>query len=806
MGKTLSAAAQQVFFADENVDPVAIVEVSWPASGVRYYSSRELSITGVTIENRVHSIQSINSTIGADSKGAVASVSVTLIDEDYALRGVLETDVIQAATVRVLLYEEDLAASDFVEMLSGKATAPRWTESGLLTFEVVSAVVSEKVGTTPTEDDIGDDFPEESQEQAWPVAFGSVEDIPAVLATRKPRTELSNDLNSNDTSFEVEDADDFPHGSTIKLNVDGEIIRGFFAAGSDIFTVQDRNVAKYAGIQTAGRGSGEDASNPFVLWLQDSTLDVVGYFFEFTNTVPGPGSGVAKRRVNMCVAQKGAKCWFENPWTRNNQDVWLVGNGAVANVYRFATQWVSGSQGFDGAGGWVTKAGALVTEFENEQEVWVASEIPATAVLRVRAFRRFQKNYAGLEDRRLVSVPSSLYTVNLSNASLASGKTPCTVKFQKPLSALNQGWDDSQVFVSVTSTEGSNVSDIIKYILETYTNLTVDTDSFEDANTALTKYPAHCAIQNGPDAIQVCHDLAFQARCALVTIGSTAYLRYLSAVPTQVTAGTSVNPDNTREESLAIEESSTDDVYTVVKGEWRKRLSEPWNRPRPREFTEERNVATFGKKEFRYDFWAFRNRSSVRKSVQFWANRMGNLWRMIRVQGYLGLMSAEPWDRIQCDVGSAFTPSPVTAWVHETQFQFRPYGVALLVWTPVLVGTTAVAAVAYQDDSDDTAPPDPANKIKEGSGEIAKVTPFSFALASEPLQQNVFFEITVVHTPGTLGGHGEATIALYPRGYSFASSGTAFLRSLNATTTGLQVGGRGTAFRAPGGWYVTTWG
>ena len=55
----------------------------------------------------------------------------------------------------------------------------------------------------------------------------------------------------------------------------------------------------------------------------------------------------------------------------------------------------------------------------------------------------------------------------------------------------------------------------MQYIIEQYTNLDWDDDSFAHVRTRLQPFPANFPINDRRNVLQVLQELAFQARCAL---------------------------------------------------------------------------------------------------------------------------------------------------------------------------------------------------------------------------------------------------------------------------------------------------
>lgn len=813
MSRSLTAAMGSKLTQQEGVEPILVVEMTWPSQGVAYYGDRDVTIGMHVISGKLAELSDIVSQVGSDMRGTTSSVSVVLNDADQTLYARILTTQVELVPARVMFYEGSLSSADAVELYAGRVGSPiTWDEANRqLKFDIVSGVSSREIAFTPEASDIGageGTLDEDADGKPWPIALGVARDIPCPLVIRGPRTVLSNDIDSGDMSFSVEDATGF--SASASLIVDGERMTGSFSG--DTYTVTARNVKWYDAVTDAR--SGADVDNPFVLWVQGGASKIlIGKFFIIANV---PGGGVAdKTRYNFCVGQKGDKCLFEKPWTKNGDDFWAVGSGIDVVVKRYAWEWLDQSNQIGtNAAAWATKAGAEVMEFGNWTDKYIVSShaiYSGGGVLRVAAFRQHQKNVAGLEKRTLVAIPEDYYEVTYANATIAPGapEDPTTIKFNPTLDLYGQGWETDQIYVCAYGNIGANTADQIQWVIENGTDLSIDTDSFDAVHDKIAKYRSDCAILGGGDALSVAQDMAFQARCAVVENGSTAKLIYLSEQPT--TQVMTLNNDVVVEDSVVNEHADTDQMWTKVVGKWQKWYSHADQGKPDKLVPREVGTDDFGEKKEEISFWIYQHKAWVKKSVDFWAQRKGYIWRMLRCQALLPALRLEPWDRVKIDLTDIFATPVVIGWVQEWRYKTDSDVIELLVWTPIKSGSLTASSDAYLDDSGDTANPNPSSKIKRGTTEIAKVTPVSFTLASESLQRGsrVFAVVTAQKSTTALGPMGGAnmwehtyTIDVYPRGMAYPASGSAFLRAVSTSGTPAAIGALGSAAMSPGGFYI----
>ena len=110
--------------------------------------------------------------------------------------------------------------------------------------------------------------------------------------------------------------------------------------------------------------------------------------------------------------------------------------------------------------------GATVKIASDEPITYIVSIVPGT-VLAVKAYKQLTG------ERRLVDVPTDLYTVTTKTYGTV---TAVQIVVNKPLSSItDQGWSDD-LYVTFQSSVGPDIVDILKYLIENYTDLTWDDD------------------------------------------------------------------------------------------------------------------------------------------------------------------------------------------------------------------------------------------------------------------------------------------------------------------------------------------
>lgn len=785
MARSLTASARAESQKSSGVEPFLVVEIEW-GDGSRYYGDKSTYIGTLEIDGRILGVSPLQFSIAVDDLGSASVVSVTLSDNDLALRLLLESQRMENLPARVYHHFEGLAEADLVTVLNGVVTSPiHWDEMNRrLTFSIEGTANSQTVGYRPAEGDFSN-LHEDGVGKVWPVCFGTVIDAPAALAKRAARGRLGTDLGMNDTTFDVIDGDDFPQGSLITLRVGEELISGTFSGaleGVRTFTITSRNQNRYSTAGFVARPALDpDVSDSHFCWVPDDGKRYVGLWC----IVPAayvPDSSIDKH--NYCIAQEGTKLRFQHPWGNGNTSSWLIGATVFGDWRAFLN-----SSTYR-----IIKAGSPVTQSGSSEDVYVANEISSTAVLRVRAFKNVKYESIGASYRALVDVPSTYYTVSLADASLGapSGRTPTTITFETRLSERGE-WEDDIVYVSLTSSQGDNTADQIEWLLNNYTDLTPDTTAFATAEALVENYPSHFAITEQKDAVRACAEIAWQARCGLFTVGLTAYLRYLSVEPDAGDAAITLDDaqDNTLEDAAALQATDMDDVVTVFNANWRPAYSEE-----KRVIPYEANVATLGHRERDFDFWIYQDSSLVEKSASFWGARYARVWRLVRVKAFLDALGLDVLDSViiyLTDLNLPSSKSIVRELAHNTQTHL----IDLLLWLPIEAGVITQSSSAWVDDTGDTKPADPSVNVSEGSVEIESVPPtqFNFPVAISQASLTIPAKISADLTGGIYRA------VTYPSGFGQSPSDTIILNKVGDTDFSVDDEFMATKSEENGAWY-----
>lgn len=695
MSKTLTTAAATAAAARTGTEPITVIEIQAPAPvGTLYFADRGFSAGAITALGRLTSLDSIRGQIAIGDIGSAGAVRATIADADGSIATKQNQAQFEGSTARVLLYFAGTADTDAVELFRGRIASPLVRAEAALELQITIEAPrgSAIAGFAPTAIEIPTIAPEGSG-KLWPLVYGGVKDVPAVLLFKHPETQLASDIvfsnGQVNSSFWVVDAisTGFPQGSSIILEIDGFCFQGSFAGNQFIITNPRKN--KYDDVNAAVRPPGDpDVNNPSVFWIDDPTQIIAGTWLEGDPVFDDTTGEIVPMIPNFCVAQYGTKCWFAQPWTS-----FSLNNDAFFGWLVAPTNQFSATKAFSFDPYIVVRIpiGSTVRWFEHTADVFVASESGGI----VKAVHSSRRLPSGLIT--IVPIPSGFFSITYNDTSIYAGKSPITVHVDTALAANDPTWG-ADVYVSIQSDRSGNPSQAISDILTRYTDIAPDSGSFADARNATLKFPFEAAILNPQDPVSLAGDLAWQARCALFILGSSALIRYLSAAPIASDAPIVIDATNARDMGLEMESTDISELVTQLIIEWKPRWSQSFD------YLYSLGGVTnskFGTRKESRTVWAYQKVNKVAKSATFWFNRKSHIWRRARLGCFFPILSLDVLDRALVNLPGRLPLAPVIGLTMATDLSTLPFGVGVDIWLPIESGTAVVSANAYLSDSGD---------------------------------------------------------------------------------------------------------
>lgn len=288
------------------------------------------------------------------------------------------------------------------------------------------------------------------------------------------------------------------------------------------------------------------------------------------------------------------------------------------------------------------ETGASVRLNERDDVVYVANILPST----VHAVYSYRTLKSGL--RVLSPVPSGYYTKyeshNLGTIDVTAFKFPIALP---NIAGLN--WEDD-LYITLTSSVGPNVVDIIEHLIVTYTdggtanaaNFAAIKAKFVDGSDEL--YPANFALLERPNVLDEIARIAWEARCAVYRVGGEFFLQYLSEEPTENVTFSEADIDS--EENIKVVYPQTEGLVTRLVATWHPNYLPLENGKKPQQLIYRHNIKLYGMQSEEIDFHIYNNKECVEKSATFWMIRKSNTWKRIQFKAFLKDLKLDLFDCI----------------------------------------------------------------------------------------------------------------------------------------------------------------
>ena len=674
--KSISANTQNLLNINTGTEPYVFIKIEW-SSGTIYYGDKETIIGSTNIYGNILSISEISNLKKADSASEISTCSVQLCDKDGSLKTFLNTLIIQGTKCTIYQYFNELTSiDDATILLTGKILEDvTWNEGQrIFDFTVETAYEDEEVGYVIEEGFIDNLNPDVIGENI-PLCFGTPIYVPAVKVRKIPEGSLKEDVDETATYLLIDGGEYFPQDEEIQIDVDKVRYTGYF--DGEKFYITSSNDNHYTNITPAERPAESlesDTDYTTILWVEEGVnlegLYVVVYKEIYLDTYI--------YMVNRCTLQEGTKCTFIQPWMPNytvQDNIDLVIN---TTEYKFKVDdndiilYAAGRPRADWPEEYIYYKNYAVTvknsnsgislDYDDDNKItnitilrysryisgqfsiesgvdaylvasystlFVCNMIPSTYIYEVMAYREVEG------EKKLVAIPSSYYIKSLSNT---LGSLNCTtIEFPNLLREC-EGWYLDDIYVTLESSIGPNVLDILKWIVLNYTDLTIDYTSFNEVKIKLENYPANFALFVSKNALTLCEEIAWQARCAIIIIGETIYLKYLSEVPN---SDFTITNSKILNKTLLLGHTGLDSIVTRLTGTW-----VPDYISEDKKIIYTNNIDNFGLTESNKDMYIYSDEDLVKLSIYFWGYRLSNSWRTTNFETFLNTLALTTFDCI----------------------------------------------------------------------------------------------------------------------------------------------------------------
>jgi len=548
----------------------------------------------------------------------------------------------------------------------------------------------------------------------------------------------------------IKDGNKFPQNKDIKIVIDNVVFEGSFSG--DNFTCTAANLPLFENVKFAARDNLDpDEPGYFVGWLATDPTDgtypnLAGCHVFFQGN---------KDWYNFVVKQNVSKVWFKYPTFNPNLKQLQKVNASHVITQAFAIE-PSGvnyeisekilrfrqiqniraqlitpivtipvfglilnllddlpkrANSF-----WGAEAGTLVRLFDDQDpDIYLISLNTVEEIFAVYGKKRTKLGTH--EQTSFAPIPKSYYKEQLQGNYAILGQLPSALLFYRPLSDYNtdaEKWEDD-IYVSCRSSVGANTATIIKYLLDNFTDYETDRHSFDHVASQLI-YDSNFGIYERKDTLEVCREIAWQARCGLLIDSESIEIKYLAAEPDSQTIW---SEGNAQFKSLEFTTTDTQNIVTRLIGTWResneffdpptrlinqnrateirdvvRAINEVQRREQPATniAIHEENIDRYGVKVETVDIYIYDFEEAVQACIDFWGHRMSNVWRKVQFKTVLYALQYQIFDAI--DLGFDLFGT-VKCLIDEIRYDSNEKDVSIIFWTPISEGSQTVDSGAW---------------------------------------------------------------------------------------------------------------
>ena len=642
--------------------PINILKIYFGSVvGVKYYSDRAIGNgDGSSILNAAERVLSWGNVSFMTAQGneyvtSDSTISLVLKDEDLTLYGYFLDEELQNKHIIVYQYFESLGAAHAQAVIMGIISGPPvWIEEGA-TFSISCSDLAVRYNT-----DIGtvislDDLPYVEKQEAQaviPMLFGSVTRSKCVGIHEGVTTKLIHVCGETSTQIFVEDSEQFPQNTPITIRIDSEILEGSFLGNT--FHVTSHGGDIFAG--TVDIASDPRLDRYMQCWNLGNVDDMYrGYTIKWERSdIPGSwvGAVITAYDSDTKTLHWGWPHSINYGWAPYagimDPPVWGPGNGQAFTIYsRVRTH----------------KVGAIV--FLDCAYKYIVSDQPCADVSLIETYCEDDVDEGDFSDTTTGwrAIDPGLYSLNKNDTSVFGSQHPVTtVEFprnQREFYPKFEGiFATVEGFEDVGDGSGSMITDpaeIIKEILTRFAKVPagyINNTSFTNTSTIGTSFLTFgFVLSRVINSIELCADIAFQARCLLLWQSDEIKLAWITEAMSgpQMTLGRS----NIVKDSLQITTTPFSDIYTEINAAFYpdgKHQSDTSSITA----TDVAAMQAYGRRTKAIDLWMHTEKAQARMITSFWLTRWSFPRQIIEFSTYLTAYALQCYDTFKLDWSDFF--------------------------------------------------------------------------------------------------------------------------------------------------------
>lgn len=462
------------------------------------------------------------------------------------------------------------------------------------------------------------------------------------------------------SSFEVDGGENFPQNTSIRIRIGTVAYKGTMSGTT--FTVTNvyhpdvDKVAECKNIRPPSfgyRNTIKDEAEANTCDDQGSTYNA-GFQVPGEDCIVGRSFGVGGNRYSSCGFNAGGSTLQQ------------VLNGGAADSWEYYDSMPQGRFIWNGPGT------EVILEEVDDDLVYMVSLVPGT-VTQVLAYRQFGQN------KVLSQVPTDWYTV----ANVNYGGYQCVeLRFNRLPSSEGDGagWED-EIYVSFTSSVGPNPVDIIEWLVDTYTDFTVDSSNFAAVKASLTEFESNFVVQERKSVLELISEICYQQRMGYRISNGVVSLVYFGEEPTAVKT---LTEDDLVQGSFKINLTETEELRTNHEITWREEYAPLVSGEDTEKKIQMRfNIPKYGTTNEEQDWYTQNTFATVLKTSTFWLIRKSNTWQRVQFSTTLEHLDLELYDSVTLDIDDFPTTKIV---IDSKKYDTENNLVVFEAWTPVRAG------------------------------------------------------------------------------------------------------------------------
>ena len=719
--RTISDASLAIINQDSGVEPVIVLQIFWnqPTS----YCDRKFATEG--LEGKLLDISGIEDILDITQSSTSVTLSATLDDSDGSIKQIYNQNDIHKTYVKVLQWFAGIPFSDAFLIFEGEISSPIiWSEGDrTLKFEIVTKLEDREVGFS-VEEGTFDAVPSSLIGKAWPIVFGTVGGMKVLPLVESPSAILGSGFGIVNQEVWAEELED------LQSNLDRAYEEMIFA-----FQIGNSYLAQQ--FASTNNGADTDESLQYASAAASAFSQANQYGQEVVRLGQELAAKIADKELqesyeyrNLPIAQTNlptgvpltvaidnftasATVVGNTIQLSNVAEIEKINEKVGTNAYLLDTGKVDEYRRDNKGQKFTWIDGGTRIKIANYPMYYIAS-VGEVVVLNVWAQNQYGRSV----------VPREWYRTDTATY---NSLTVTRLIFDTPLTSRPGDWQDGDMEIDCTSVSvGSNVVDIMRWVIDNFTTLQVDVTSFDYVKVKVANYPANFALLDRKNVVTFLQELAFQSRCAIWINDRKFYIRFL---PENLTAVDTITDSDVDVQSLSVLTTDTERLVTKFIANWRANL----NQSQPNQIIYRHNILKYGLITESYDFYIYNQYEPVQKAAEFWLIRKANTWKRIQCKLSPNKLRLESFDPVSFSFAEPLVANgPVTGTVERCVYDSTNDTIELEAWLPVRLGTMEPYVFAFPFDVTNVFPdPDDPNIVtgnpyQDATGQLLPVTPARF--------------------------------------------------------------------------------